>query len=151
VDGANYGGAVTLSGTGTASTSVTGLTTKAHTLSATYSGSTTYAAAGPISVSITVTAPAVVEFTAPVASRRLRHATNVTLAVTVEASEGPVPTGSVEFSVDGKSVATSAIVSGKASVKTGTLSVGHHNLTATYSGNNYHPATTATKRITVFR
>jgi Bacterial Ig-like domain (group 3) len=151
VDGANYGGAVTLSGTGTASTSVTGLTTKAHTLSATYSGSTTYAAAGPISVSITVTAPAVVEFTAPVASRKLRHATNVTLAVTVEASEGPVPTGSVEFSVDGKSVATSAIVSGKASVKTGTLSVGHHNLTATYSGNNYHPATTATKRITVFR
>jgi hypothetical protein len=151
VDGANYGSAVTLSGTGTASTSVTGLTTTTHTLSATYSGSTTYAPAGPISVSITVTAPAVVEFTAPLSSQKLRLRTNVTLAVTVKANEGPVPTGSVEFSVDGKSAATSAIVAGKASVNTRTLPAGHHDLTATYSGNNYHPASTATKRITVFR
>ncbi len=151
VDGANYGSAVTLSGAGTASTSVTGLTTTTHTLSATYSGSTTYAAAGPISVSITVTAPAVVKFTAPLTSQKLRPRTSVTLAVTVEANEGPAPTGSVEFSVDGKSVATSPIVSGMASVNTRTLAAGHHNLTATYSGNNYHPASTASKRITVFR
>jgi hypothetical protein len=151
VDGANYGSAATLSGTGTASTSVTGLTTTTHTLSATYSGSTSYAAAGPISVSITVTTPAAVEFTAPSASQRLRHTTNVTLAVTVTASEGPVPTGSVAFSVDDKPVATSAIVSGKASVNPGTLSAGHHVLAAEYSGNNYHPASRAIKRITVFR
>ncbi len=149
VDGANYGSVVTLSGTGTASTSVTGLTTKAHTLSATYSGSATYAAAGPVSVSITVTAPAVVVFTAPAASQRLSPTTKVTLAVSVKANEGPVPTGSVEFSVDGKPVATSAIVSGKAAVNPGTLSAGHHVLAATYSGNEYHPATTVLKRITV--
>jgi len=151
VDGANYGSAVTLSGTGTASTSVTGLTTTSHTLSVTYSGSTTYAAAGPISVSITVKAAAIVKFTAPAASQKLRRATNVTLAVTVEANDGPVPTGSVEFSVDGKSVATSAIVSGIASVNTRTLPVGHHMLAAAYSGNNYHPASAARKRITVSR
>jgi Bacterial Ig-like domain (group 3) len=151
VDGANYGSAATLSSTGTASTSVTGLTTTTHTLSATYSGSTSYAAAGPISVSITVTAPAAVQFTAPAASQRLRHTTNVTLAVTVTASEGPIPTGSVEFSVDGKAVATSAIVSGKASVNPGALSAGHHIVVAEYSGNNYHPASRAMKRITVFR
>ena len=54
VDGANYGSAVTLSSTGTASTNVTGLTSTTHTLSATYSGDTNYAAAGPVSVSITV-------------------------------------------------------------------------------------------------
>jgi hypothetical protein len=56
VDGANYGSPATLSGTGTASTSVTGLTQTTHTLAAIYSGDANYAAAGPISVSITVTA-----------------------------------------------------------------------------------------------
>lgn len=61
VDGSNYGSAVTLSSAGTASTSVTGLTVTTHTLSATYSGDSNYAAAGPISVSITVKALAVAE------------------------------------------------------------------------------------------
>ncbi len=149
VDGANYGSAVTLSGTGTASTSVTGLTTTTHTLSATYSGSTTYAAAGPISVTITVKAAAIVNFTAPSATQKLIPTTDVTLAVTVKATEGPVPTGSVNFSVDGKSVATSALASGKAAVKAGTLSAGTHTLVAAYSGNKYHPASKTSKKITV--
>ena len=149
VDGANYGSGVTLSGTGTASTSVTGLTTTTHTLSATYSGSTSYAAAGPISVTITIKAAAIVNFTAPSATQKLSSTTKVTLAVTVKATEGPAPTGSVDFSVDGKSMATSAIISGKASVNTGTLAVGHHVLVASYSGNKYHPASVASRRITV--
>ena len=150
VDGTNHGAAVTLSGTGTASTSVTGLTTTTHTLSATYSGSASYAAAGPISVSITITAAAVVEFTAPSARERLKRTDEVTLSVAVRASQGPVPTGSVNFSVDGKTLATSAIVSGRASVKAGTLSPGIHTLVAAYSGNEYHPASTATRKIAVF-
>ena len=56
VDGANYGSPVTLSSTGTASTTVSGLTQTTHTLSVTYSGNASYAPAGPTSVSITVTA-----------------------------------------------------------------------------------------------
>jgi len=56
VDGANLGSPVTLSSTGTASTTVSGLTQTTHTLSVTYSGDANYAAAGPVSVSITVTA-----------------------------------------------------------------------------------------------
>ena len=150
VDGTNHGAAVTLSGTGTASTSVTGLTTTTHTLSATYSGSSSYAAAGPISVSITITAAAVVEFTAPSARERLKRTDEITLSVAVRASQGPVPTGSVNFSVDGKTLATSAIVSGRASVKAGTLLPGIHTLVAAYSGNEYHPASTATRKIAVF-
>ena len=149
VDGTNHGAAVTLSGTGTASTSLTGLTTASHTLSATYSGDANYAAAGPISVTITVKAAAVVDFTAPSATQKLSPTTDVTLAVTVKASEGPVPTGSVKFSVDGKSLATSAIVSGKASLKAGPLAAGTHTLEAEYSGNKYHPASKASKKITV--
>ena len=149
VDGANYGSAVKLSSTGTASTSVTGLTTTSHTLGATYSGDSNYAAAGPISVSITVKAAAVVKFTAPAATQELKPTTQVTLAVTVTASKGPAPTGSVNFSVDGKSVSAATIVSGKASVKAGSLAAGTHTLVATYSGNKYHPASKASKKITV--
>jgi Bacterial Ig-like domain (group 3) len=147
VDGANYGTAVTLSSTGTASTSVTGLTTTTHTLSATYSGSASYAAAGPISVSITVKAAAVVTFTAPVATQK--STTDIAVGVTVKASEGPRPTGSVNFFVDGKSVATASIVSGSASAKAGKLAAGTHTLVAAYSGNQYHPASKATKKIVV--
>jgi Bacterial Ig-like domain (group 3) len=47
VDGANFGSPVTIS-SGAASTSVTGLTQTTHTLSATYSGDSHYAAGGPI-------------------------------------------------------------------------------------------------------
>ena len=149
VDGANYGSAVTVSSTGTASTSVTGLTTTSHTLAATYTGDSNYAAAGPVSVSITITAAAVVKFTAPVTTQELKPTTQITLAVTVTASKGPAPTGSVNFSVDGKSVSTAAIVSGKASVKAGVLAAGTHTLVAAYSGNKYHPASKASKKITV--
>jgi hypothetical protein len=55
VDGTNYGSAVTIS-SGVASITVTGLSTASHTLSATYSGDSHYAAGRPISVTITVTA-----------------------------------------------------------------------------------------------
>jgi hypothetical protein len=150
VDGANYGSAVNLSATGTASTSVTGLTTTTHTLSATYSGDANYTAAGPISVSITITTAAIVKFTAPLATQTLTPKTGITLAVTVTASTGPAPTGKVNFSVDGKFVATATIVSGKASVHAGILAAGTHTVVAAYSGDKYHPASEASEKITVY-
>lgn len=149
VDGANYGSAVTLSSTGTASTSVTGLTTTTHTLSATYSGNANYAAAGPISVTITVTPAAAVKFTSPLPTQTLRSKTAINLAVTVRAGTGPAPAGKVNFSVDGKSVGTATIASGKASVDGGVLAAGTHTLAAAYSGDQYHAPTRASERITV--
>ena len=150
VDGANYGSAVSLSTTGTASTSVTGLTTTTHTLSATYSGDANYTAAGPISVSITITAAAIVKFTAPLATQALTAKTGITLAVTVTASTGPAPTGNVNFSVDDKFLPTATIVSGRASVNAGTLAAGTHAVVAAYSGDKYHSASKATEKITVY-
>ncbi len=149
VDGANYGSAVTLSGTGTASTSVTGLTTTTHTLAATYSGDSNYAAAGPISVSITVKAAAKVTFTAPAAGATLANGTKVTFAVTVTSSSGTTPTGSVKFALDGSSVGSATIVSGRAVLKGGTLAAGVHTVVATYSGDKSHRASKATETITV--
>jgi hypothetical protein len=149
VDGANYGSAVTLSGTGTASTSVTGLTTTTHTLAATYSGDSNYAAAGPISVSITIKAAAKVTFTAPAAGATLAHGTKVTFAVTVTSSSGTTPTGSVKFALDGSSVGSATLVSGRAVLKGGALTAGAHTVVATYSGDKSHRASKATETITV--
>jgi hypothetical protein len=149
VDGASYGSPVAVSSTGTASTSVTGLTTTTHTLSATYSGDTNYAAAGPISVSITVKAAATVKFAAPLTTQIESATKTVALNVTVTSKTAPAPTGKVNFSVDGKSVATTSIVSGKASANAGTLAAGTHTLKAAYSGDQYHFASSTSEKITV--
>ncbi len=148
VDGTNHGSAVTLS-CGTASTSVTGLTTASHTLSATYSGDSNYAAAGPVSVTLTVKAPAILKFTAPLPTKTVTSKADVTAAVTVTSSNGPAPTGKVSFSVDGKAAGTAAIASEKASGKVGTLAAGTHTVAAAYSGDKYHPAHKASEKITV--
>ena len=149
VDGANYGSAVTLSSTGTASTSVTGLTTTTHTLSATYSGDSNYAAAGPISVSITITAAVKVSFLSPMAGQIFGSQTSVPLAAMVTASSGPAPTGTVKFLVDANSAGSATLVSGKASVNVGLLPAGIHTVVAEYSGDKYHLAASASEKISV--
>jgi hypothetical protein len=147
VDGANYGSPVTVSGTGTASTSVTGLTTTTHTLSATYSGDSNYAAAGPVSVSITVKAAAILKFTSPTAGQTV-PAASLPITVTVTSKVSPVPIGNVTFSVDGKQVgAPVKLVSGSASMTTAGLTVGSHTILAVYSGDKYHRATKASETV----
>lgn len=148
VDGANFGGPVTVSGTGAASTSVTGLTQTTHTLSASYSGDTNYAAAGPLSVSITVKAAAIVKFTAPSAGQSI-PAAGVPIKVTVSSKVSPVPTGNVTFSLDGKQLGSAVkIVSGTASVSTGALATGAHTIRAAYSGDKTHRAASASENVT---
>lgn len=149
VDGSNHGTPVTLSSTGTASTSVTGLTVTTHTLSATYSGDSNYLPVGPVSITITVTAATAVKFTAPSTTQSHMATTPVPLAVTVTAKTAMLPTGKVNFSVDGKSVITTALVSGKASANAGTLAVGVHTLKAAYSGDKYHLPSQTSEKITV--
>jgi large repetitive protein len=149
VDGANHGGVVTLSGTGTASTSVTGLTTASHTLSVTYSGDANYAAAAAISVSITVKAAAAVKLTEPLTTEELNSTSAIDLVGDVTSKLAPAPTGKVMFAVDGKCVATAAIVSGKASATAGKLAAGIHTVRAVYGGDAHHSAATASEEITV--
>lgn len=149
VDGANHGGAVTLSGTGTASTSLTGLSTASHTLSVTYSGDGNYAAAGPISVSITVKAAAAVKLAEPSTAQELSSTSAINLVGDVTSKSTPAPTGKVMFSVDGKCVATAAIVSGKASSTAGKLAAGTHTVEAIYSGDAHHSPAKVSEEITV--
>jgi hypothetical protein len=140
VDGANFGSAVTLSSTGTASTNVTGLTTTTHTLSATYSGNANYAAAGPISVSITVTAALKVASLVSLSTTSTAASTCSLpqFAVTVSGASGPVPTGEVKLLDGTKQLTSGSLTKGKALLSAHPLRAGMHKLTASYSGDGFH-------------
>jgi hypothetical protein len=150
VDGANYGSPVTVSSTGKASTSVTGLTIANHKLTASYSGSSNYAAASPLSVTITVKTATSVEFASPTASQVVASAASFPIKVTVTSKTSPAPTGSVTFSVDGKQVGSAVkIASGAASTTVSSLAAGAHAIRAAYSGDTEHQATNSNETITV--
>ena len=64
-----------------------------------------------------------------------QYAQPVTLNITMSAPSGPVPTGSVSFSVDGSSIATTSLVHGAATYAYGAvLNTGTHTFVATYEG-----------------
>jgi hypothetical protein len=139
VDGANYGSPVTLSSTGNASTTVTGLTQTSHSLSVTYSGDSTYAAAGPVSVSITVTAVKIASFVS--LSSTVNAGTSCTprqFTVKVSGTSGPVPTGTVRLLDAGGVLASASLSGGLATMKSPALSAGRHTLVATYGGDSHH-------------
>ena len=72
---------------------------------------------------------------------------NVTFTATVTAglANGPAPTGTVQFVIDGSNVGSAvAIASGTATYSTSTLSLGAHTVLAIYSGDgNYSTSTSA--------
>jgi len=138
VDTAKYGSPVTLS-SGVASTSVTGLTQTPHLFSATYSGDANYAPAGPINVSITVTAVKVGSFVslsstaAPVTA-----CSPAQFAATVSSHSGPVPTGTVALFDGTTRVAVASLSNGSAQLITPPLGSGSHSISAQYSGDSLH-------------
>jgi hypothetical protein len=143
VDGVEDGSPVTLSA-GAASVTLTGLSTKAHSLTAAYSGDTNYAAVSA-SENITITAvkktPAVVRLSA-----RANPATSTTpLAFSVEVtSSGAEPQGEVELHEGETVLARAALNKTTASLSLSKLDPGTHVLTAVYSGDSEHdPSTSA--------
>ncbi|HKF49548.1 MAG TPA: Ig-like domain repeat protein [Terracidiphilus sp.] len=144
VDGANYGGPVTIASS-VASTTVTGLTTATHTLSATYSGDANYAAGGPISVTITVTAsapPPAVEPTVTLASFVPPESVSLGVAcagsmhfqVLVSNGTSQLPTGDVQLFHGSQQLATGTLANGKVVLTAPTLAPGTYSLTARYNG-----------------
>src|SRR3989449_3140947 len=130
-DGATVLGTVTLVN-GSASLVTSTLAVGSHPLSATYSGSATFAAS---------TSPNVTQIVNPAAtSTSLTSSPNpsisgqaVTLSSTVTSGAG-VPTGTVTFRDGATVLGTATLVNGSASLVTSTLTVGTHPLTATYNG-----------------
>jgi hypothetical protein len=138
VDGANYGSAVALSSTGTASTSVTGLTQTTHTLSATYSGDSNYAAAGPVSVSITVTAVKVMSVVSLSPGITTGSCSPAQFTVSVSSSSKTLPTGQVTLFDGGRLLTTATLTDGKAALIAPFLGGGSHSITAHYAGDALH-------------
>jgi hypothetical protein len=140
VDGANFGGPVTLS-SGLASTSVTGLTQTNHTFSATYSGDANYAAVGPISVSIVVTAVKIGPFVSLVPTiNAAGSCAPPAFIVGVSGPSGPAPTGEVQLLDGARLLASTSLANSKATLSAQGISAGLHSLTARYAGDSFHLA-----------
>jgi hypothetical protein len=144
VDSANYGSPVTLSSTGVASTSVTGLTQTTHTLSATYSGDSNYAAAGPVSVSVVVTAVKVMSAVTVSPTPSYSSCAPARFSIAVSSGSKVVPTGQVTLFEDSRKITAGTLVNGKVTLSAPPPGPGMHTITAQYAGDSLHmPATSA--------
>ncbi len=147
IDGAPFGGAVTLDATGRARLVIATLSVGPHAISAAYSGSGNYTPSTSATFTQTVNkanSRAVVTSSGSPAG----VGTTVTFTATVSAVAPGVgtPTGTVQFVIDGASVASLTLNgSGVASYPTNTLPVGRHTVSAVYSGDaGFNPRTSAT-------
>ena len=143
IDGTNLGAPVSLSGGRATSGAITTLTVGNHTITAVYSGDTTYASStGTLSggqiVNSTSASTAVTSSANPSASGQ-----SVTFTATVSPSTA---TGTVQFTIDGTAFGSAVTLSnGNAtSNATTSLTVGNHTVSATYSGDSTYPTNTGT-------
>ena len=138
VDGANFGSPVTLTSTGTASTSVTGLTQTTHTLSASYSGDSNYAPAGPVSVSVVVTAVKIGASVSLSPTASTGGCAPMQFGVAVTSSSKTQPTGEVSILDGSRTLATGTLATGKPILSTPHLGPGSHSLIAHYTGDAHY-------------
>ncbi len=130
---------------GSASLSTAALTSGPHAVTATYGGDVVFASSTD---SLTQTVLGILT-TTTVTSNRVPSSTygqSVTFTAAVVPSSGAaVPTGTVQFRVDGAAfglpVALNAL--GRATLATTTLSAGTHSIVAVYSGSGVHVTSTS--------
>jgi len=131
-DGSSAIGSGTISG-GKAVFTTSTLSLGTHSIKAVYAGAGNFAASTstPISqvVSQATTATALSSSANPSA-----FGGNVTFTATVT-SNGGVPTGAVTFKLGTAILGTRTLSGGRSAFSTSTLTIGSHNLTATYAGN----------------
>lgn len=132
----------------TASTTFTVSTAGTHTLSATYSGDTHYAASSAVTVftvsklgtTMTVTAAPT---SAPVGSPLVAEA-----IITPTTASSVSPSGSVNFTLGGTVVGTGTVTNGVATATLTVPSAGSLTLEATYAGDTNFTGSTATTSVT---
>ena len=146
IDGTNFGGAVTLSAAGTATSSTTStLSVGPHAITATYTpaANSVYQAStsSPFTQTVSQDGTATLTMSSPNPST---FGQTVTITVTVAAS-GPgsgTPTGSVSLLIDNMAAGSLSLMSGSATTTTSSLSAGSHTITANYGGDgNFTPST----------
>jgi hypothetical protein len=149
-NGVTIGSPVTLSTSGTASTTFSEPSIATYTLSAVYGGDANYATV-TATRSIVVTAikvPVKISFS-PSASPALTCGASNFSAHVSSTTDG-VPTGTVKLQSGSSNLASAALSNGIATLSTRTLAPGAHTLVVTYSGDSSHePATSAPVSLTV--
>jgi hypothetical protein len=137
-DGLTQIGATSL-GSGVAILSTSSLATGSHSVTAQYSGDTTFATSTSAALSITVSAPpktATTTSAAPSATH-LTSGQMFTLNIAVAPKIGSgMPTGTVAIFDAQSPIGTSTLVAGSATFSSATLAAGSHSLTVTYSGDS---------------
>jgi hypothetical protein len=144
LDGTVINSGVTLS-SGTASLSAVVSAVGSHTLSVSYSGDANYGVAGPVTRSFTVTAAAVktastvkLSATTPTAACKA-----VSFAAAVTSSSAAKPTGTVTLKEGTTVLGTATLSNGAATLKLASMTAGTHSVTAAYSGDSIHTASTS--------
>ena len=147
VDGIASGSAIQLS-SGTATYSLPVLTAGPHTISASYSGDNTFAAAILTDIPLLV-AKAGTTTTLALSSTSINPGQSETFTATVTSATTGIPTGTVAF-MDGTAVlATPTISNGVATYTTTALLSGTHTISANYRGDTNYTASSATSTATV--
>ena len=131
----------------TASMTLPALPPGTHTLAAVYTGDTYYATSTATGVTVTVPKSPTTMTVTPATISPPGGSSLAVSAVIVATSPGSTPpTGTVDFTLDGATVATSAVVPGSPATATATIpaiAAGTHVLAANYSGDTYYASTIA--------
>ena len=130
VDGANVGAPMALNASGVATYATSGLSVGSHSIAAVYSGSTLYGSSSGSLAQVVNQASTTTTLTSSLNPSPLGQSVTFTAAVAPATA-----TGSVVFTIDGVDGAPVAVVAGKATFTTSSLSGGDHPVLATYGGN----------------
>jgi hypothetical protein len=150
MDGASIGSGTVQGGT-TASVSITVPTAGTHTLGASYTGDTEFYNSVAPTANFTVRIPTTTIISPATTAPAGGSSLSVSTTITPSAIGTTLPTGTVTYTLDGTSVATSAVVSGSPATSSGTIpsiAPGVHTLQATYSGDAYY-ATSHSQSVTL--
>jgi len=148
VDGNQLGQPVNVDGTGHATSGSVNLSDGTHTITAVYSGSSSFnAPGGP--ATLTQTVGKATTTTLSVTPSQPFYGQTVTYLATVAATNGgPMPTGTVKFIIDGdgaNAVSVNVDSNGQAILPVDGLSAGNHTVQAVYGGDSTYASSSATK------
>jgi hypothetical protein len=133
----------------TAAISTTTLAIGSHSITATYGGSTHYSTSTSSAITQQITqVPTGLTFN--MSPNPSNYGSNVTIGISVTASNGTTPTGSVSVVANSStSLGTPALSGGTASVNTSSLPVGANSITVSYPGNATYDSSSVTETETV--
>ncbi len=140
LDGTTTLNTSTLSG-GEAAFSINALAFGKHSITASYSGDSNYAAATSAAVILDVTGGATPTVTLTASASSTAYGTAITFKSTATGNSG-IPTGTVAFFNGATQLSTGTLNSGIATYST-TLPVGQYSIAASYSGNDNYAAATS--------